>query len=74
MLQYAGTDEILAMTPEDQKLYAEITYSWMITRLNKIKRSHNIDFLFCGVVVGVVCAASATRDNGDKARCHYACN
>jgi len=47
MLQYAGTDEILAMTPEDQKLYAEITYSWMITRLNKIKRSHNIDFLFC---------------------------
>ena len=34
---------------EDQKLYAEITYSWLITRLNEIKQACHVDYLFCVV-------------------------
>ena len=45
-LRYANTSEIEALPEEDQKLYAEILYSWLITRLNEIKRSHQVDFLF----------------------------
>ena len=46
-LRYADESEITALPEEDQKLYAEITYSWLITRINKIKRSHGVDYLFC---------------------------
>ena len=46
-LRYAEEAEIRALPPEDQKLYAEIVYSWMTTRINEIKRSYEIDFLFC---------------------------
>ena len=45
-LRYANISEIEALPEEDQKLYAEIIYSWLITRLNEIKRSHQVDFLF----------------------------
>ena len=47
LLKYASPEQIEALSPEDQKLYAEITYSWLITRVNQIKRSHNVDYLFC---------------------------
>ena len=46
-LRYADEQDIAALSAEDQKLYAEITYSWLITRINKIKRSHEVDYLFC---------------------------
>lgn len=46
-LRYAGEAEIESLPAEDQKLYAEIVYSWMISRINQIKRVHNIDYLFC---------------------------
>ena len=46
-LEYATTEEIEALPPEDQKLYAEIVYSWLITRINEIKRTYNISFLYC---------------------------
>ena len=46
-LQYAGVEEIEALPPEDQKLYAEIIYSWLITRLNQIKQVDEVDYLFC---------------------------
>ena len=46
-LEYATTAQITALPEEDQKLYAEIVYSWLITRLNEIKRANRIDFLFC---------------------------
>ena len=45
--KYADTQELLAMPEADQKLYAEITYSWLITRVNQIKRAYHVDFLFC---------------------------
>ena len=46
-LKYVTETEFDTWKPEDQKLYAEISYSWLITRLNQIKRAYNIDFLFC---------------------------
>lgn len=46
-LKYATEDQLEALPAEDQKLYAEITYSWLITRVNQIKRTYGIDFVFC---------------------------
>ena len=46
-LEYVEASEIQAMEQEDQKLYAEIVYSWLITRVNQIKRTYQADFLFC---------------------------
>ncbi|MBO7363815.1 MAG: SpoIIE family protein phosphatase [Lachnospiraceae bacterium] len=48
-LKYADRGAVEALDPEDQKLYAEVAYSWLITRMNEIKRSYRIDFLFCVV-------------------------
>ena len=48
-LVYATTEEITALPEADQKLYAEITYSWLITRLDQIKQAYHIAFLFCVV-------------------------
>ena len=48
-LKYADPMEIKALPKEDQKLYAEIIYSWLITRVDQIKRSYQVDFLFCVV-------------------------
>ena len=47
MLEYATTEEIEALPAEDQKLYAEIAYSWLITRINEIKRTYQVSFLYC---------------------------
>ena len=33
-LLYVTTEEIESLTEEDRKLYAEITYSWLITHVN----------------------------------------
>lgn len=46
-LEYATTEEISNLPPEDQKLYAEIVYSWLITRINELKRTYKISFLYC---------------------------
>ena len=46
-IRYASEQEISRLSPADQKLYAEITYSWLITRVNQIKQSFAIDYLFC---------------------------
>lgn len=46
-LKYATAEEINAMEDYDQKLFAEIAYSWFITRINQIKESCNVAFLFC---------------------------
>ena len=45
-IDYAGRAEIEALSAEDQKLYAEIVYSWLITQVNQIKRAHHADYLF----------------------------
>ncbi|MBR3036116.1 MAG: PP2C family protein-serine/threonine phosphatase [Lachnospiraceae bacterium] len=46
-LKYVNMSDIQMMSAEDQKLYAEIAYSWLITRINEIKRSYDVDYLFC---------------------------
>ena len=46
-LQYLSQNEVEAMPEEDQKLYAEVVYSWLTMRVNQIKRDHQIDFVFC---------------------------
>ena len=48
-IRYADTRKIEALTDEEQELYAEIAYSWLITRINEIKRSYGVDFLFAVV-------------------------
>ena len=45
-LKYAAEEDLEEMVPRDQKLYAEVTYSWLITRLNQIKRAQKNSFLF----------------------------
>ena len=46
-LRYATVQELTALTEEDQKLYAEIAYSWLLTRVNQIKWAYQVDYLFC---------------------------
>ena len=46
-IKYADTKTVEALPPGDQKLYAEVTYSWLLTRINQIKRMQNATFLFC---------------------------
>lgn len=45
-LRYATKYEIESMAPEDQKKYAEVVYSWILTRLNEIKSVNRVDYLF----------------------------
>ena len=49
LIKYATEPQILSMTGDDQKLYAEIAYSWLITRVDQIKKSYGCDYLFCVV-------------------------
>ena len=46
-LHYATSFEIERLPEEDQKLYAEIVYSWLITRIDQIKQDQDVAFLFC---------------------------
>ena len=45
--RYATEDELEKLDAVDKKLYAEIAYSWLITRLDQIKASYDVAFLFC---------------------------
>ena len=44
--EYATDEQAEALPPEDQKLYAEVIYSWMMTRLDSIARADDLNFLF----------------------------
>lgn len=48
-LRYLDEAQCEALPAEDQQLYAEIAYSWLITRIDQIKQSYHVDFLFCVV-------------------------
>ena len=45
-LRYTEYADIRYLSEEDQKLYAEIQYTWLITRLNQIKSANNIEFVY----------------------------
>ncbi|MBO6040503.1 MAG: SpoIIE family protein phosphatase [Oscillospiraceae bacterium] len=47
--EYATTEIVEALPPEDQKLFAEIIYSWLIDRVDYIQSSFGLDYLFCVV-------------------------
>ena len=46
-LRYATEEEIQSLPEEDQKLYAEIAYSWLITRFDEIKQNYKVNYLYC---------------------------
>ena len=46
-IRYATAEELDAVDAVDQKLYAEIAYSWLITRIDQIKQANDVSFLFC---------------------------
>ena len=46
---YADTAEAEALPPEDQKLFAEIVYSWLIDRIDYVQTAYGLDYLFCVV-------------------------
>ena len=46
-LEYASQQDLEKLPEEDQKLYAEIIYSWLTTRIDRVKQSHGVDYLFC---------------------------
>ena len=45
-VQYATEEEVAKLPAEDQKLFAEIVYSWIITRLDELKVCYGMDYLF----------------------------
>ena len=46
MFRYCDEAQVKALDPEDQKLYAEIAYSWLNTRINSIKQNFGLNYLF----------------------------
>ncbi|MBQ6274967.1 MAG: SpoIIE family protein phosphatase [Oscillospiraceae bacterium] len=46
-LRYLDEAQCEALPEEDQRLYAEIAYSWLITRIDQIKQAYHADYLFC---------------------------
>lgn len=46
---YASTEDVEALPPEDQKLYAEIVYSWLIDRIDYTQSAYDLDYFFCVV-------------------------
>ena len=45
--EYATDEDLEALPPEDQELYAEVIYSWLMTRCDSMARANDLDFLFC---------------------------
>ena len=48
-LRYLTDEQCESLPEEDQKLYAEIAYAWLLTRVNEIKKANNVDYIFCVV-------------------------
>ena len=46
-LKYCDRAQLETLDSEDQKLYAEIVYSWLITRINNIKQDFGCNYLYC---------------------------
>ena len=46
---YAAAEDVEALSPQDQKLYAEIVYSWLIDRIDYTQSAYDLDYFFCVV-------------------------
>ena len=45
-LRYVTDGELEALPEEDRKLYAEIAYAWLLARVDQIKQTYGVDYLF----------------------------
>lgn len=55
-LEYVKPYEIEALPAKDQKLYAEVIYSWLISRINQMAEAYELDYIY----------TIATREPYDK--------
>ena len=46
---YADDADVEALPPQDQKLFAEIVYSWVIDRIDYIQSAYDLDYFMCVV-------------------------
>ena len=45
-IEYAMEEELNELNYTDQKVCAEVAYSWILDRLDQIKMAHHVDYLF----------------------------
>ena len=45
-LKYVTEEDLNSMSFADQKLFAEVAYSWLLDRIDVTKSVHNVDYLF----------------------------
>ena len=45
-IEYATEEDLNGLNFTDQKVYAEVSYSWILDRLDQIKMAHHVDYLF----------------------------
>ena len=45
-IEYATEEELNELNYTDQKVCAEVAYSWILDRLDQIKMAHHVDYLF----------------------------
>ena len=45
-IEYMTSYDIGRLSAADQKLYAEVVYTWLTNRIDQIKRNYDIDFLY----------------------------
>lgn len=45
-IRYCDSETLKSLPAEDQKLYAEIVYSWLVTRINAIKQNYGCAYLY----------------------------
>ena len=46
---YATPEDVEALSEQDQKIYAEIVYSWLIDRIDYTQLAYDLDYFFCVV-------------------------
>ena len=73
ILSTASVEDIKKLTPEDQKIYAEIMYNWIIEAFNSITTAYNTNFLYCASVsedykdvVFIMNGSDGTRERGKE--------
>ncbi len=46
VIEYAKEEDIKALSPEDQKLYAELIYQWILFRISQINSTNDLEGLY----------------------------
>lgn len=45
-VKYVTEEDLADMNYTDQKVFAEVSYSWILDRMDQIKMAHHVDYLF----------------------------